>query len=497
MPVEQWNVVLGKEPPTGRRAAKAEPGRPGSAPANTPEIAVPFIVQSNGLPLQITLHLPQAHPALDEVLAAEMEDLYVLFGSGALEALRAGMERMADVGSTGAWMAEAKSIYRRCWGSIQERADQTRKQVEGAAAKIALARLSASREEILSEAVRYLAGVRTARDAERLFHTRPPSGLKIVAEGGETEGLILALLKVRGLRHELARALGQYQTRLDSMEGEPHPYPLAHLRAMSSAVQKPPQQDEEVPRARQAVAEAHERVLVETARFCTRYPIIHRLHATATLPDNASATTCRLRKEEAAFGQGVTLLSVPGGEIRLIDFAREVYLALKDSFDAAEGIKQAIEQDPAEVWDYPVLIEAALDALDYDWDSFECRAAAERLPENAPDDWINEAAALAGAGMVVFEPAPPVAAVFGVVALILTTASLGVQAWQNYRNGRAARAALDPAKCLAGEPTWGFFLLNIAMMVVVSRVLPKRLLDTLMLVQGAEAASGMLSPGVR
>jgi hypothetical protein len=474
-PVECKVVDLGEADASVLEEGDAE-SPAGSAERKGPRFVLSVVV---GEPARrVAVELPRSEAELGGAIAAELEDLYRLYGSTSLDGLDDAIASMGEVKDVAPLAAATAKAFRGARKALEEEIDAQCATVEEFAAASALARLDESLEEIELEGVRYLAGQRNRREVATLLKRRrwPAQPLttwelKKAADGGEAEDLIRTLVQLRKLQELANRAQERAQASLDELVEQGAPDAVAatlpggspELLFRSRPALKKSRED-----AESASVKLNEALIAATLQ----YPIIHRLHCNRWLPRYP---------EDQSF-----LLYDPRGKPgQYRDFCIEVFGILRDAWGAATGLRADIAASPKLVWSYRPLIAAALEECHQNDTTVTARAAQEKLNEAGVKDWIDSLAAVAASAQLtaqlcafVTAPDPPLALALEAASVILGGASLGLEGLAKYEESIAAKAALDPSKSLAAEPSWGFYVLMTALQLTSLRSLASKVGQT-------------------
>jgi hypothetical protein len=143
---------------------------------------------------------------------------------------------------------------------------------------------------------------------------------------------------------------------------------------------------------------------------------------------------------------------------------------LKEAWQAVAELSDTIKNEPESVWHYPNVIRQTLVEKDIEPDSLAGRAADEKVGNAAG---VSLSSFLAtGAGFIelivlMAGAAPPVGAVVGVMATILSVPEL-METYKNTQLQRAAyRAVLDPNKSLASDESYVEFIFGLLSLLPV------------------------------
>ena len=237
--------------------------------------------------------------------------------------------------------------------------------------EIAIEKLDLSLNMIKTERLRYLESVLIITD--RLESDFTPVVLKGRQMGGDAEELVIALIELRNARVLTKNALKR----------------TAELRTFCDIDNLQYKELEKQATNAQAVG-----LLRLKAKYCADFPVLHKFSDTINLPLRADSSSFALEIQN-----GHMYYVTEDVRLSLDSFTLELLSILSDAESAALTLKKDLKK--ADVWEYPILISAALDALYYDEFSFVGRAAAEKLAESQYE-WCNNVSSVLGGASVLF-----------------------------------------------------------------------------------------------
>ncbi len=421
--------------------------------------------------------LPVDQVRMEQSLAFEMEDLYILHGTPGLDALGLGIGQMSDVaGVEATYRAMLPRPYGIIRKDIEKRAEVYCQEIEKAAVKIALPRLTASHEEVIRETARYFDRI-TERGAASFLQSGPTNWGLNPKSAGPGEALIGALVEIRKLRKAWIQKNEEFGNQIDRLSKQAN---TSSARAIKKGedLNALISQNPEMGAAAEKAMDARQRFTAVVAHYCAQYPVLHRLYNTPHVP---------------VYPEGWrNYLVVPDKPEVMNHLIVELFTILKTTEENSRKLGATITDEPSTVWIFRPLIAQTLQDLHYASVSFAGRAATERMKKEEKtgvEDWCDYASRIAGGLSVVATVAPPISAILAAVSLVLSTPSIIRGIREKYQTGRGANATLDPSKSLAGENSYAFFLFSVALMVMTSKWIPKKVFETLALLDSAKAVS--------
>jgi hypothetical protein len=460
-----------------------QPERPPDISKETTTFPVSFTIQMEEEESpKITIQIPVDPELAKKILAPEMEDLYLLYGTPGLNGLHAGMDMMPeDASEMASYHAMLAPIFDDCLGDIRTRAKKACEDVEAIAANLAIGKIAESRKEILAETARYFVDQTPDNALELLQGGMTTWGLKAYFQG-DGEALIHTMDQLRMEQNGWKAAAQQYNDKLDTLVDIGNPFAIAVKKDMRNTGSLNPSHPE-MAEAEQACAEALTTYLDHQYMACLRYPVLYRFLGTSNLPTYSSDPQSYIK-----------VSGVQGGKMEA--FVKELLLTLRDAESASRTLMADILGDPGNVWRYPSLISEAVCSMKVGSADFLGRAVSEKISSTKGIlDWANNFSNVMG--MI---PArlsggpPPLPPVFYWIIAIIFAGSIVGQFYDAYMKNVAFRAFLDPAKSIAGEESYLFlFVINI-LMLLGAKAIPKKIMDTVMLLQGAYSAKDLIKP---
>lgn len=494
-----WTVVQfdeGKKPSPAPSAS----GKPGQTPSPTsstssapdPNAVQLLVAPPNGAAPEIINLKPDLSDAAD-VLPRAVQAGYFIHGEGYFDAFEAAV-RGADIGYQGS-QAPLKSLTEAQLAQLSGPAAEAIKEerqriakaaatVQSKAAEMALERLKKSLEDIVATATLYIYQCRDESRAKewlevsdlsagaRAIIFNEASGLDLVKSIFVLRTYFLELAKkdaalAKAMRNagpqmqQIAASRWQYLRSKDP-KNTPGPkdtyfskaYGMEFMDASNPARPDLVQEAKDLFPDPPAVTAARKEMLEASATLTSTmvdegavHPILYRIWS----PNLADALYKQL--------QGSQLVTMEMFGPSVFDFRQAMSETLRSAYSAAMSMHAKIEADASVVWKYPLLINAAVDALKLAEDAYErivaehSLVAAAEAAERVQKAFVRTSEVLVAAQLAVrFIPAPQAA----VAALVLNALDLVVggiallyEFFTQSEARDAFRAFLSPGDCFA------------------------------------------------
>lgn len=335
--------------------------------------------------------------------------------------------------------------------------------VQRAAVAGALRRLSASREQVLAEARRYLSLSGGPSSAAAVLGGTGPNRLT----GPETVGLVADLVAIAGARSAVAgrqaaqrRAEQEWnRTKLMMLSddraraGAYSPYITdAQLQQMAKDLAAIPDSPA-VRDARQQTADQREALAKLVAGLAANRPLLFRLWDT-DVPFLALRLVQQSRSGNITADRGAVSDSV--------GLRDAVVARLRTTFQSATELTHKIDTDPELVWSFEPLIEDTLTALHMDASDFVARVAHDRVRAEKPaveltiwSEWLGYAQLAFGLSGLA-----PVAAALTVAQVAVDVAAVIAKAFDVMRQQIGEDAFLRPSARLGVSPSYSSVLMD-------------------------------------
>jgi hypothetical protein len=391
----------------------------------------------------LIVEMPLESAALRAAFADELAGLYALSGEAGIGALEAGVRLVAAMNTQPdvpnklplehSWrvIADLDSAIR----DFRKNLGETHKNLEAAAAECALADLTLAREEIVGEAMRYLAMTpRTPRAAVALLESSAPAA-QVILRGPGVLDLAGATLRIHRALGGTARPAQQGQRRAT---GTPPSGIMDFLLPPATAG------DTVEDRLEESLATLMQLVTLR----CRQHPLLHRIWRDNPL-DSAVEIVERAPGEVQLVGR------TKAASLALGRFSAAAYSVLRESYAANQKLAADLASDASRVWMFAPLLERALATDGFAADPVARQVAAASLAEAQGMSTLSKASlAASGAELAAgaAAAAPPVLIVLASAIAILSLVDLVNEFQANRTRQAAAHAVLDPSRSAGEEP---------------------------------------------
>ena len=426
------------------------------------------------------VNFPLDPDALALKMNTELQDLYAIHGSSAIDDLASSIQEASQIHqmnltadppvlftnptkftSLGEILNATTQVLRAhqvAWKALSERIASVEKTVQATAADLAQQRLTQAANEIIAETARYIEGMNhlnTSQVAAALQSKNPASQTVLNASG--VAPLIGALRKIATRAAALAAASGALADKVGVVKEQ---YLLSQdwVDGIEPTFALTPEQTKQMfPAESGKVEDAARELEMEIGAQCRALPLLYRIWKDNNIPDS------------------VTFAPLPTGEIRVVAstaaggqaltrLVSSIHNTLVESYAANLSFAADLRNDTSLVWRYPPLIDAALSQLQYLDPSVEFQAAQERLASESGTDVATSLSMAAGAvegAATLLAAAPEVLLVLAAITLVADVVSSVVDFRKNLQAERAFHSVLDPSRAPASDPSYIGVVINI------------------------------------
>jgi hypothetical protein len=195
---------------------------------------------------------------------------------------------------------------------------------------------------------------------------------------------------------------------------------------------------------------------------CRQFPILYRTWKNLRLTPDVQVDLYSHREPSLAAG------TLAGGAA-IAEIRKAVFSTLKKAWESNVALRTEINSNSQIVWQFPPLIQAALEDL-ADADprfaslSIGAKAAEEYLEikQTRITSVLTQIIGLLDLAALAASAAPPIGLTLAGISLVLSIADSIVEFFQLRAEDRAFNAVLDPQKTLSLEPSYFGFVLGIA-----------------------------------
>jgi hypothetical protein len=492
-----WIVVefdAGKTPAAQTQPAQTAstaPPAPGPPDPNAVQVVVipPHAAAAEAITLKPDLSDAAA------VLPRAVQTGYFIHGDGYFDAIQVAVRGRRGRAGGPQWLTNLTEAQRGQLGEFVARAITDERQriakavlaVQAKAAELALKRLEESLANIVASAIRYISQASDESRAKAWLKVKDLDGgaRTILFNEGESLDLLDSIFVLRTYflefvkkdaalasarkraGPEMQRIVGSRYTWLRDKDPKNTPNPKATISSKDYGVElmdtSNPARPDLVARAKElfpdpaGVTAAREKMLKASAAFTSTmvdegevHPILYRIWS----PALADA----LYHEQSSIGSMRTA--------KIFDSVSRFRVAISESlrsaYAAANSLHDKIKGDAAAVWKYPLLINAAVEAMGLAEDAYprvvaeHTLAAAAEAEERVQKAFMRTSEVLLATQMAIrFVPAPegtvPVALVLGVLDTVVGGIALLYQYFAESATRDAYRAFLSPADCFAAS----------------------------------------------
>jgi hypothetical protein len=439
--------------------------------------------QGGGLPLPHDpqlLNFPLDASALAAKMKIELEDIYAIHGregfddladsireSTRIHLLNVNAKSPISFANATTFASDDEVIeaaiqvskaYRAALDELLKRVVQSEKEIQRTAVALARERLGDAAKEIINEAARYIesmSGLQSSAVGASL-QSNIPSG-QIILNASGVAPLIGALRKIakrvvalQAASSALANKVGAVKEQFLASEQWVQGFPATFDQSPEAIKEMFPSESGKVEDTARALE-------IEVSVQCRTFPVLYRIWKDNEIPDSVTFVP-------SPTGEAKVRGTDAAGSLAVGKLTRSLRNTLFESYAANLSFAQDIDDDPAIVWRYPPLIDAALSKLQHNDPSVEFQAAQERLASEAGPDLATELSMAAGAidgAAMLLAANPEVLLVLAVITLVADAISSVVDFRKNLQSERAFHSVLDPSKAPAADPSYVGVIINL------------------------------------